>query len=101
MLRSAAPPLLHICLFGGLPTLGPEWFLSFLLRALEAYRPLLEIDDAQPLLGINANGSASSAGGVDGDGGSVRARAARGVGGVDCVAYFARGLALLARSELL
>ena len=42
--------------------------MSFLLKALEAYRPLLE-----------GNG--------DGD-----------AGGVDRLAYFARGLALLARS---
>lgn len=52
--------------------IGPEWFLSFLLRALAAYRPLLEDD------GADANDSIVG-------------------GGVDRVAYFARGVALIAR----
>lgn len=64
---------------------GPEWFLSFLLHALEAYRPLLEDDD--------------EASGSYGDGGSGDGRSGSGEE-VDRVAYFARGLALLARCEL-
>ncbi|CAN0229055.1 unnamed protein product, partial [Laminaria digitata] len=66
---------------------GPEWFLSFLLNALEAYRPLLEGDDARPLPGASVSASARGGGGGGG-------------GGVDCLAYFARGLALLARRRL-
>ncbi|CAM9174230.1 unnamed protein product [Ectocarpus sp. 6 AP-2014] len=64
----------------------PEWFLSFLLRALEAYRPLLLLLALPP----PAEGAPE-----------LEAREA-GWGGrsVDPLAYFARGLALLARRRL-
>lgn len=94
---------------------GPEWFLSFLLRALEAYRPLLLLfsGDAQPAhtdAAAAVAASAASAGAVGQGGGETQTGAGGGsgdggggwgAGGVDPVAYFARGLTLLARSVLL
>ncbi|CAM9192731.1 unnamed protein product [Scytosiphon promiscuus] len=84
----------------------PEWFLSFLLRALDAYRPLLlHLLTAE---GVNPREQqrqqqqllpARDAGGT----GPPRAGTADGVwgaAGVDPLAYFARGLALLARRRL-
>lgn len=77
---------------------GPEWFLSFLLRALEAYRPLLLVlaGDLRPPASSAAIGEEEAQGGTGaGAGGGA---GGWGGGGVDPLAYFARGLALLARS---
>ena len=79
---------------------GPEWFLSFLLRALEAYRPLLLMfsSDVQPAPAPAPAPAASPAVGEGGGGGG--GGGGWGAGGVDPMAYFARGLTLLARSVL-
>ncbi|CAM9385858.1 unnamed protein product, partial [Phaeothamnion confervicola] len=97
---------------GGRPTDRddrPEWPLSFLLRALRAYAPLVQTL-AQPLLdeyatpdtatsgfaavfGSCSRNGGSGGGGDDGSGGN-------GGSGVDAVAYLAHGIALLARGRL-
>eukprot|EP00752_Nemacystus_decipiens_P007232 g6473.t1 len=82
----------------------PEWFLSFLLRALEAYRPLLLLcsGDVQPAQTASSPSPADDEGGDEGETrtGAGESDSGWGAGGVDPVAYFARGLTLLARRRL-
>ncbi|CAN0237724.1 unnamed protein product, partial [Discosporangium mesarthrocarpum] len=80
----------------------PEWALSFLLRALDTYRPLLE-EHIQPLLDVaslppslagSSGGGGGGGGGGDGDHESEQGPPH---GRMDCLSYCARAMVMLAR----